>query len=98
MRLRLHPDACLEAIEARAWIGGDDAHQGDIFADALAESFQQIKRSPLICHLFDGEFRRTRVGKFRYSVIYRINGDEIQVIAVMHQRRRPGYWKTRAKP
>lgn len=95
MRLRLHPEASFEAIEARTWIGGDDPHQGEMFAVAVAESFQRIKRSPLICRRFDGEFRRTRVGKFRYSVIFRIHGDEIQVMAVMHQHRRPGYWKAR---
>ncbi|MEI6178462.1 MAG: hypothetical protein WCS43_16340 [Verrucomicrobiota bacterium] len=48
MRLRLHPEASFEAIEARIWIGEDDPRQGVVFADALEESFQRIKRSPLI--------------------------------------------------
>jgi hypothetical protein len=29
---------------------------------------------------------------FPYSLIYRIQGDEIRVIAVAHHSRRPGYW------
>ncbi len=96
LRLRLHPDAAFEGIEARIWIGDDDFLQGEIFADALEESFKRIKHGPLIYRCFDGEFRRIKVGKFRYSVIFRICGDEIQVIAVMHQHRRPGYWKDRS--
>ena len=95
MRLRLHPEASSEAIEARIWIGEDDPLQGVAFSDALQESFRKIKRSPLICRCFDGEFRKSRIGKFRYSVIFRIRGDEIQVMAVMHQHRKPGYWNDR---
>ncbi len=96
MRLRLHPEASFEGIEARTWIGENDFLQGEIFADALEASFQRIKSNPLIYRCFDGEFRRIKVGKFSYSVIFRMRGDEIQVIAIMHQHRRPGYWKDRA--
>jgi plasmid stabilization system protein ParE len=95
MRLRLHPEASLEGVEARIWIGEDDARQGMIFADALVATLQKIKKNPLIYRCFDGEFRRIQVAKFSYSVIFRITDCEIQVIAIMHQHRRPGYWKDR---
>ena len=32
---------------------------------------------------------------FPYSVIYIVAGDEIQVLAVAHHSRRPGYWLKR---
>jgi hypothetical protein len=32
------------------------------------------------------------VHRFPYAVLYRPDPDEIVVVAVMHQRRRPGYW------
>lgn len=95
MRLRLHPDASFEGMEARAWIDSDDAKQASLFAAALQEAFEKIKRRPLSYRRFEGEFRKIKVGKFRYSVVYRILADEIQVIAIMHQHRRPGYWKGR---
>ena len=96
LRLRLHPEAVVEGVDARARIGEDDFVQGEIFAGALEASFNRIKSSPLIYRCFDGEFRRINVGKFTYSVIFRSVSDEIQVIAIMHQHRRPGYWKDRA--
>ncbi len=96
LRLRLHPEAVVEGVDARARIGKDDFLQGEIFADALEASFKMIKLSPLIYRCFDREFRRVKIGKFTYSVIFRIVSDEIQVIAIMHQHRRPGYWKDRA--
>ena len=97
MRLKLHPEAFDEGIGARIWIGGDDAVQGSMFATALEEAIGKIKIRPFGYRCFDGEFRKIKVGKFRYSVVYRILGDEIQVIAIMHQHRRPGYWKGRSQ-
>jgi hypothetical protein len=46
-------------------------------------------------HCFEGECRKVRVERFPYSVIYRIKGDQLQIIAVAHMNRRPGYWKDR---
>jgi len=39
--------------------------------------------------------RRILLNRFPYSVVYRASSDEIVVIAVAHQRRRPGYWRRR---
>ncbi len=39
--------------------------------------------------------RRILLKRFPYAVIYLPLHNKIVVIAVMHQRRRPDYWKTR---
>ena len=39
--------------------------------------------------------RWRHMDRFPYSVIYRIESDCIRVLAVMHQRQRPGYWHGR---
>jgi hypothetical protein len=33
--------------------------------------------------------------RFPYGVIYRASKDRVDVIAIMHLKRRPGYWKSR---
>lgn len=33
--------------------------------------------------------------KFPYSLIYRVSTDSVQIIAVAHHSRRPGYWAGR---
>ena len=45
--------------------------------------------------LFEGGTRRFLLRRFPYQLIYRQRADEIEVVAVMHQRRRPGYWRRR---
>ena len=39
--------------------------------------------------------RRALLRKFPYSLFYAVDSDEILVVAVAHQRRRPGYWRKR---
>jgi plasmid stabilization system protein ParE len=41
--------------------------------------------------------RRRPLRRFPYSVLYRIDKDEIVIVAVMHQRRHPRYWAERVK-
>ena len=39
--------------------------------------------------------RRTLLRRFPYSVIYRVEAERVYVLALMHQRRNPGYWQDR---
>ena len=46
---------------------------------------------------YDSEFREAAVPQFPYSVIYRpLPTGDVQVIAVAHASRAPGYWRDRA--
>lgn len=33
--------------------------------------------------------------RFPFSLLYRVDGEDIRISAVAHQRRRPGYWRNR---
>ena len=39
--------------------------------------------------------RRTHLPRFPFSIVYRLTDGEIEIVAVVHQRRRPGYWRER---
>ncbi|MBU1210392.1 MAG: type II toxin-antitoxin system RelE/ParE family toxin [Alphaproteobacteria bacterium] len=39
--------------------------------------------------------RRYLLKRFPYQLIYRVKGDEIQILAFAHLKRRPGYWRLR---
>ena len=94
---RLHPEADAEGIEAAGYIKEDDPREAVLFKEALQESLRWARSEPLIFGCFEGDFRKLKVGKFRYLLIFRIRGDEIQVLAVAHTSRKPGYWKERAR-
>ena len=35
------------------------------------------------------------IQRFPYSIIYTVVGDEIRILAVAHQSRHPGFWRSR---
>ena len=46
--------------------------------------------------VFDPPFRKLNTDRFPYQIVYLIEGETIIVVAVMHQSRKPGYWKERS--
>lgn len=94
---RLHPEADAEGIEAARYIEADDPLEGARFRQTLTAAVGWACRDPLIFRCFEDDFRKVRVGKFRYALIFRLRGDEIQILAVAHLSRRPGYWKSRSR-
>ena len=60
---------------------------------AVREASELIRVFPLMCRLIEADLRQCRVMRFPYGLIYRLRGEEIQIVAVMHLHREPGYWK-----
>lgn len=63
---------------------------------ALEKAIEQIVAAPdrWPLHLFGTRFRRLH--RFPYFVVYLVCLDKIRILAVPHDRRRPGYWKRRS--
>ena len=97
LRSRFHPAAEEELLEAGRYIKADDVVQGKMFEKAFEEALDWACSEALIFRCFERDFRKLKVGKFRYLLIFRIRGDEVQVLAVAHTSRKPGYWKERAR-
>jgi toxin ParE1/3/4 len=93
MQIVIHPAARHELDAALEW---SKAVFGDRTAARLRRRFDQVgqmlMRQPAIGTLGAGQARKLRLGKFPYSLVYRVHGEVITVIAVAHQSRRPGYW------
>lgn len=94
---RFHPEAREALLQAGRYIKSDDPKQGELFKRAFGLSLDWARSQPLIFRCFEEDFRKMTVGKFRYSLIFRIRGDEIQILAIAHMSRKPGYWKDRAR-
>ena len=94
---RLHPEADAEAIDAAEYIKEDAPREAERFKQAVGKALDWACSQPLIFRCFEDDFRKLKVGKFSYSLVFRIRRDEIQILAVAHMSRKPGYWKERAK-
>jgi len=67
----------------------------DAFLLELDAAIASIAEGPSRWPRIHGRFRRYLLHKFPFSVVYLERPDFIEVIAVAHHRRKPGYWSKR---
>ena len=65
------------------------------FEIAFEYALASIKANPDLYPKCDEHHRFCRLRRYPYSVIYRVDSDQIRVIAVAHSSRMPGYWSGR---
>ena len=90
-----HPAVAIEVKASYDWYQSQAEGLGDDFLYELESAYQTIVELPDTWPKFKKDYRRFLLGKFPFSVIYRTNKNKIFVAAVMHNSRKPGYWKTR---
>lgn len=62
-------------------------------------AFDEIQDTPLSYALWhtDRPYRRKILTRFPYVVFFRVEDDVVEVIAVAHTKRRPGFWLDRVR-
>jgi plasmid stabilization system protein ParE len=98
MRVRLHPEARAELRAARGWYYERSPLSAIAFAHAIDNSVSRIREAPNSFSLADHGTRKFVLRRFPFNVFYRISEAEIVIVAVAHQKRRPGYWASRTIP
>jgi len=93
--VRFHPEAVAEADEAAAWYEARKSGLGLGFRKAIEAAVRRIEQAPERWPPLTERTRRFRLRRFPYAVIYAILPGRISVVAVAHDKRRPGYWKDR---
>ena len=93
--VEFHPDAQDELEAAQEWYAARAEGLGDAFAAELTRAVDLIAERPRAWPLFQGEIRKFVLRRFPFSVFYRVRESAIQVLAVAHAKRKPGYWRGR---
>jgi plasmid stabilization system protein ParE len=91
LRVSLHPEAIEDARNARAWYADQNSKLADDFFVELERAISLVAESPESWPPFEAGTRRFMMRRFPYFVVYRLDTDELQVIAIAHARRRPRY-------
>jgi plasmid stabilization system protein ParE len=72
-----------------------NADLGLAFIAEFERSLGVLCENPRLGAAWRGSIRRFPLQRFPYSIIYQIMPNEVRVIALAHQSRRPGYWRGR---
>ncbi len=97
MNYHYHPDARQEASSAVAHYAVINQELGVDFLAELENSISSIVRMPQAWAKHIADTRRCLLRRFPYGIIYQIESEDIQIVAVMHLHRKPGYWIARMR-
>ena len=94
-RHAFHGEAEEEYANAAEYYARPDPELGRRFYDEIERLIRDIRQQPERFRVFDAPMRRHLSDVFPYAVLYVDQPDRILIMAVMHLKRRPDYWKKR---
>lgn len=98
MILSHHPAASAEVLETVAWHAEQGGTQlADEFLAELDAAIRLLGLHPALGASTVAGRRAFRLARLPYTVVYRVKLSAIRVLAVAHQSRRPGYWRSRRR-
>jgi toxin ParE1/3/4 len=95
--LEIRPDALADIDEAAAWYEEREPGLGLEFVRTIRQAVGNLPSNPLSHRI---RYRRRNVrwvlpARFPYRIVYRVQGELITIIAVLHTARQDRYWKER---
>jgi plasmid stabilization system protein ParE len=94
-RHAFHREAQEEYADAAEYYARLDPELGRRFYDEIERLIGDIRQQPERFRVFDAPLRRHFSDVFPYAVLYVEQPERILIMAVMHMKRQPGYWKKR---
>jgi len=88
--IRFLAEARTEVRVAARWYRQRSPQTARRFIDQLNLALEQVLRWPETPQVAEG-IRHIRLRRFPFSVIYRVTPRHIEIIAIAHSSRRPGY-------
>jgi toxin ParE1/3/4 len=95
IEVTIHPAAEAEYETALAWYYERSPQAAERFEAAFDRAIGFIRANPAILPLFDDRHRFVLLKRYPYSLVYRVTGDSVRVVAVAHSKRRSRYWSGR---
>jgi plasmid stabilization system protein ParE len=94
-RYRLHPEAWLEIEGAEQWYQRQSPDSAAEFVSEVFDAILEIRATPhrWPAHLYGT--RRYMLDRFPFSIIYLDTPELVNIVAVAHSKRKPGYWRRR---
>jgi plasmid stabilization system protein ParE len=93
--VKFHPAAECELAESVDFYDGRVPGLGHDFFLTVKLAARQIQAAPLRRPLRRDSTRQVKLPRFPYAVVYRDQPERIEIVAVAHGARRPGYWRNR---
>ncbi|MBM4277995.1 MAG: type II toxin-antitoxin system RelE/ParE family toxin [Deltaproteobacteria bacterium] len=94
-QIDVHPEAVAEARAAAQWYRERSALAADAFLAELDRAVERITENPEMYPRYVRGTRRYLLQRFPFYLVYREVSGKLELVAIAHGRRKPGYWKRR---
>lgn len=95
--LRFHSEALEELIAEAEYYEAQSRGLGQRFVNEVEAATRIAVEFPEMGAPFKYGTRRVFPKKFPFSIVYRVQANEIVVLAVAADARKPGYWRDRKR-
>jgi plasmid stabilization system protein ParE len=95
--VRFHPVAAEEAEAAYQWYADRSLEAANGFREELRHAVGALSATPTRWPRHGARVRRYVFPRFPFSLLYRVHEGNVEIIAVAHGKRRPGYWRSRLR-
>jgi plasmid stabilization system protein ParE len=95
LKLELRGECVQDLQDARDWYEAERPGLGSEFRASIEQALTRIREHPLRFRVLVADLRHALVRRFPYRLLYRIEGEVIQVVACYHGRRDPRLWTER---
>jgi len=82
----------MEMLDAARYYESQASGLGADFLDKIDQAVTDISEDPQKWPIIRFQIRRRLIHRFPFGLLYRIDPDEILIIATMHLHRHPDYW------
>jgi len=103
LKIKLHPEAAEELLEAAAWYDDERPGPGDEFLDEMTRWLDVIAEAPSTWPKWSDApdivppIRKVLTDRFPYAIAYQSESSCVWVLGFVHTSRRPFYWANRVK-
>ena len=94
--VRFHPAAAQEAESTYDWYAARSPEAAHGFPRGTGRATTAIETSPPSLATLWQPRAPMRISAIPLQLVYILRGEDIEVVAVAHGRRRPGYWRPRS--
>ena len=95
-RLVYRPEAFADVAEAFLWYQAQRAGLGWEFEAALHTTVTLLQQAPELGPVVHRSLRRILLSRFPYAIYYSLTEELLEIRAVLHTRRNPKRWRSRA--
>ena len=97
-RFRLLDGAKQDVRQAARWYEQQATGAGETLILSINDAIAKVVAAPHRWPRIDAHYQRYVLGRYPYSVIYRLHDDAVFIVAVAHHRRHPDLWRDRDRP